>query len=157
MYTKPRSAYRCSAGFTLVEMIVFIVIFLFAIAGILLVINTTVAQSAEPMVRKQSMAVAESMLEEVSLMPVAVGGWAGAASQANRANFDDVRDYNGYNSGGSVYKIYDPAGTPTTGLNGFNVTVAVLSTALGGSPALRITVTVTDPRGVNYVLEGYRL
>lgn len=152
-----RTPRRASAGFTLAELLIFIVIFLFAIAGILLVINTTVAQSAEPMVRKQSIAVAESMMEEVSLMPIVVGGWAGPANQANRANFDNVQDYHGYNSGGSVYKVTDPAGGSTTGLNGFNVSVQVVATVLAGTPCLRITVTVTDPRGVSYVLEGYRL
>ena len=148
---------RRARGFTLVELIIFIVIFLFALAGILLVINATVVRSGDPLVRKQAMAVAESMMEEISLMPFAAGGWTGAATQANRANFDDVMDYNGYNSGGAIYKVNDPAGTPTTGLNGFNVTAGIAAVAFGGSAALRITVTVTDPRGVNYVLEGYKL
>jgi MSHA pilin protein MshD len=148
---------RGAGGFSLPELIIFIVIFTFALAGILLVINTTVAQSAEPMVRKQSMAVAESMMEEVLLMPFAAGGWTGGATQGDRAHFDDVRDFNGYDSINAVYRVEDPAGTPTTGLNGFRVRVDVAVTTLSGAPALRVTVQVTDPRGINYALEGYKL
>ena len=52
-------------GFTLIELIVFIVVVSAGLAGILSVMNTTVQFSAEPMARKQAMVLAESILEEV--------------------------------------------------------------------------------------------
>src|SRR5665647_2470350 len=49
-------------------------------AAILSVINTVVKSSADPMVRKQTMAIAESMLEEILLKDYAnpTGGYTGA-------------------------------------------------------------------------------
>lgn len=54
-------------GVTFIEMIIFIVIVSFAIAGILLVINNTTQRSADPQLRKQALAIAESLLEEIEL------------------------------------------------------------------------------------------
>jgi MSHA pilin protein MshD len=104
------------------------------------------------------MAAAESMMEEVLLQPFnnPPGGFSGAATQANRQNFDDARDYNGFNTSG-IYAI--DGGTPITGLEAYNLQVAVVNAALGAVPAadsLRVTVTVTGPR-ITYVLEGYKL
>ena len=56
-------------GISLVELIMFIVIISVALTGILLVMNQTTAHSADPMIRKQALAIAESILEEVELMP----------------------------------------------------------------------------------------
>lgn len=56
-------------GISLVELIMFIVIVGVALAGILLVMNVTTKNSADPLIHKQSLAIAESMLEEVELMP----------------------------------------------------------------------------------------
>lgn len=56
-------------GISLVELIMFIVIVGVALAGILLVMNVTTKGSADPLIHKQSLAIAESLLEEVELMP----------------------------------------------------------------------------------------
>lgn len=56
-------------GVSLVELIIFIVIVSVALTGILLVMNTVTRGSADPLVRKQALAIAESLLEEVALMP----------------------------------------------------------------------------------------
>src|SRR3989338_1263551 len=56
-------------GISLVELIMFIVIVGVALAGILLVMDTTTKSSADPLIRKQALAIAESLLEEVELMP----------------------------------------------------------------------------------------
>jgi MSHA pilin protein MshD len=58
---KPRSR-----GFTLVEMIVFIVVVSVGVVGLLSTMNSTIQMSADPMVRKQLVAVAESLLNEVA-------------------------------------------------------------------------------------------
>ncbi|TXT24529.1 MAG: hypothetical protein FD134_1480 [Gallionellaceae bacterium] len=56
-------------GVSLIELIMFIVIISVALAGVLLVMNRVTASSADPLVRKQALAIAESLLEEVELMP----------------------------------------------------------------------------------------
>lgn len=56
-------------GVSLVELIMFIVIVSVALAGILLVMNVTTKSSADPVIHKQALAIAESLLEEVELMP----------------------------------------------------------------------------------------
>ena len=53
------------AGLTLVELIIFIVVISVGLVGILSAMNMMTAASADPMVRKQAMAMAESILEEV--------------------------------------------------------------------------------------------
>ena len=64
MCTRPRQL-----GISLIELIMFIVIVSVAVAGILLVLNVTTKSSADPLVHKQALAIAESLLEEVELMP----------------------------------------------------------------------------------------
>lgn len=56
-------------GISLIELIMFIVIVSVALAGILLVMNTVTKSSADPLIHKQALAIAESLLEEVELMP----------------------------------------------------------------------------------------
>jgi MSHA pilin protein MshD len=60
---------RLSRGVTLVELIVFIVIVGVAMAGLFAAFNTITAASADPQVRKQALAIAESLMDEVALMP----------------------------------------------------------------------------------------
>jgi MSHA pilin protein MshD len=54
---------------TLIELIVFIVIVSVALAGVLTVLNITAKSSADPMIRKQMLVIAEALLEEVQLQP----------------------------------------------------------------------------------------
>ncbi len=143
-------------GFTLAELLLLIIVLAIALGGILIVFNTAVVGSPEPMVRKQAMAAAESMLEEILLQPFAAGGWSGAPTQANRQSFDDVRDYAGFATTG-IYAIDGVA--PIAGLEAYNLAVGVAGAALASVAAadsLRVTVTVVGPR-ITYVLEGYKL
>ncbi|MGZ5056095.1 MAG: type IV pilus modification PilV family protein, partial [Methylobacter sp.] len=55
------------SGMTLIELIIFMVIVGIAMAGIISAINFNVQHSADPVVKKQALAIAESMLEEVTL------------------------------------------------------------------------------------------
>lgn len=57
-------------GISLVELIIYIVIVGIAAAGVLLVMNRVTASSADPLLRKQALAIAESLLEEAELMPM---------------------------------------------------------------------------------------
>ena len=54
-------------GLTLIELVVFIVIVGVAVAGILSVMMVTTSHSADPQRRKQALAIAEGLLEEIEL------------------------------------------------------------------------------------------
>lgn len=54
-------------GLTMVELIVFIVIISVAVVGILQILNVATRHSADPQLRKQALAIAEGLLEEVQL------------------------------------------------------------------------------------------
>ncbi|HJV74346.1 MAG TPA: type II secretion system protein [Noviherbaspirillum sp.] len=60
------------SGLTLIELVFFIVIVSVAVAGVLSVFNVTVKSSADPQLRKQALAVAEALLEEVQMMPFTI-------------------------------------------------------------------------------------
>jgi len=141
------------AGFTLIELIVFIVVVSVGLAGILSVMDRTVKSSADPMIRKQTIAIAESLLEEILLKEYAnpVGGYSGS----DRAQFDDVSDYDGYTTSAGMV---DALGSAVTGLTPYNILPAVAvvtSTDLTGVTAKKVTVSVTGPGGA-ISLSGYR-
>jgi len=56
-------------GVTLVELVVFIVIMGVALAGVLKVLEVTGRNSADPLVRKQALSIAESLLLEIQQQP----------------------------------------------------------------------------------------
>lgn len=144
---------RKQAGITLVELILYIVIVSIGLAGILSVMNVTSQHSADPMVRKQALAVAESLLEEITLKDFADPD--GSEAGETRPTFDDVDDYNGYASTG----IKDIDENAIGALADYNVAITVAGTALGGiaaGEALLVTVTVTGPGNESIILNGYR-
>ena len=55
------------AGISLVELVIFIVVVSIGVVGILSVMNVTTKSSADPRIRKQALAIAESLLEEIEL------------------------------------------------------------------------------------------
>lgn len=63
------SSYRRSRGISLVELVVFISIIAVGVAGILKVMDYMTRASADPLVQKQALAIAEAYLEEVLAMP----------------------------------------------------------------------------------------
>lgn len=56
-------------GVTLVELVVFIVIMGVALAGVLKVLEVTSRNSADPLIRKQALSIAESLLLEIQQQP----------------------------------------------------------------------------------------
>jgi MSHA pilin protein MshD len=58
---------RRQRGLTLIELIMFIVIVSVAVVSVLQVISINTAHSVDPVRRKQALAIAESMLEEIEL------------------------------------------------------------------------------------------
>ena len=144
-------------GISLIELIMFIVIIGVAVAGILLVMNRVTGHSADTLVRKQALAAAESLLEEVQLQDfISASGVPNAVTQANRSSeYHIVGDYNGFATTG----IFPVTGGVIAGLGGYNANVAVVNTALGNiaaSSAVLITVTVTDPQNNAIQISGYR-
>jgi MSHA pilin protein MshD len=140
-------------GFTLIELVIFIVIVSVGVAGILSVIDTVVKSSADPMVRKQTMTIAESLLEEIVLKDFSnpPEGYTGTS----RAQFDDVGDYAGY---ATTAGIVDQDGVSVAGLGSYNISPPVAvsdTTELTGVAAKKITVSVTGPGGA-ISLSGYR-
>jgi MSHA pilin protein MshD len=156
-------------GLTFIELIFFIVIVSAGLAGILTVLNVTTSRSADPMVRKQMLAVAEGVMEEVRLQSF---GWcdpddANASTAANAAGcaggtpaetrgnaltpWDQVTDYNGAVLNTSLAGTAFPAG--------YSAAVQVLQAdnlnGIAGGEALRIQVTVSFG-AETLVLEGYR-
>lgn len=155
------------SGISLIELVIFMVIVGIAMAGIISSINYSVQHSADPVVKKQALAIAESMLEEVMLQNYPAGGFTPTASPppiTERNQFDDVSDYHGYTSSG-VYSI-DNLTTSIAGLSAYTVKVDVAASDLGpaggsqitsaSGKAKRIAVTVTGPLNTTVRLEGYR-
>ncbi len=137
-------------GFTLAEIVVLIVVLSVALVGVLLVFQTTVRGSADPQVRKQALAAAEALLDEILLASYDPLPGTGA-----RAAFDDVDDYAAYSTSG----IEDIQGVPIAGLASYNVaSITVTATPLNGvAEAKRITVTVAGPQNFVVSLDGWRL
>ena len=134
-------------GFTLIELIIFIVVVGAGLAGILSVMNTVVKSSADPMVRKQAIALADSILEEILQKeyddPDGVQG-----GETTRATMDDVDDYNGKSNA----LFTDLPSALATYLIG--ITVENDATTLGIA-AKKVTVTIT--RGTEVItMTGYR-
>lgn len=138
-------ALRRQTGFTIIELIVFIVVVSVGLAGILMVMDVSVKASADPMVRKQAMALADSILEEVLLK--AYDDPDGTGGETTRATFDDVSDYDGKTQ--AVFTDL-PAR-----LNGYSIQIAVTASTLGTVAAKRVTVTVSRG-GDSVTLTAYR-
>jgi len=145
-------------GATLIEVLMFIVIISVAVVGILQVMNIVTGRSVDTLLRKQSLAIAESVLEEIELKDfISVAGATNPVTLVNRAvEYHIVTDYAGFTTAG-VFSA--STGAPIAGLGAYTVAVAVMPTALGAIPAassMLITVTVTDPQGTPVQISGYR-
>jgi MSHA pilin protein MshD len=173
---------RRAQGLTLIELLMFIVVVGIALAAMLRIFISATAASADPMIRRQQLAIAESLLREVQLMPFT---WCDPTSDANvtTANstagcaslvegmgpepgqtrygptnfFDNVNDYAGFSMSG----IRDLSNTAVAGLSGYTASVAVAPATLdtltaASGDALKITVTVSGPDSSSLVLQGWR-
>lgn len=178
------SSSRSAPGFSLVEVVVFIVVLAIGIAAVVTLYGQLTRASVDPLVRKQALAIASSLLEEIELQPFTfcdpsdpavytatsaagcavpqgIGPQAGETRYAD-PRFDNVGDYAGFSMTGP--NILDMNGTLVPGLAGYSVSVSEANLAAAELPAmlstadgLRISVTVSAPTGVTVTLEGYRL
>lgn len=153
------------SGTTLIEVVLFIVIISIAVAAILGLMSLVVGRSADPVVLRQSIAVAESMLQEVMAQPFttldldgganAIGPEASETRASATTPFDHVDDYHGY----SLTGITTPDSTAIGGLEQYSVSVTVEANALTGiavGDGLLVTVTATGPDGLPVSISGYR-
>ncbi|TAK92411.1 MAG: type II secretion system protein [Burkholderiaceae bacterium] len=159
-------------GVSLIELVIFIAIVGVAVAGVLSVLTQTTRSSADPMIAKQALSIAEALLEEVRLQPFtycdpddatastatsasvgvgactstveAIGPEAGETrSGSGGAQFDNVNDYHGYSSAADG-GIKDIGGTVIATLSNYAATVSVAATALGSVAATdALLITVT--------------
>lgn len=170
-----------SRGFTLIEMVIFIVIVGIGLAGILAVLNLTARNSADPVIRKNMLTIAEGLLEEITLQPFT---WcdpddANAATATSAADcatvaealgpegetrnggalaFDNVNDY--YVAGG--WTLSPATNIAGIAFPGYDASVMIVAEALGPAGAsivadnvLRVAVTVTHGNQ-SLTVEGYR-
>lgn len=153
--TSAPPAWKHQRGLTLVELVFFMVIVSVALVGVLSVMNITAQKSADPLLRKQVIAVAEAMMEEVMLKDYANAiclPSCAANSQADRPNYTSVDNYISWDQTG----VQDILGNFAPGLGSYRVQVSVaLPAALSGVTAKQITVTVTGS-GETFSLTGFR-
>lgn len=176
---------RRQEGLTLIELIVAMVIIAVAVAGVLLAINQSSVASTDPLIRKQAVAIAESLLEEIELMPytfcdptdpdaaTATGAFIGANGCANLVEAigpepgesrngaaPATRPFNNVNdyNGYAMGPIVDITGAPVGGLGAYTAGVAITPDPPGfpAGDSLLITVTVTGPANTTVVLSGIR-
>ena len=167
-------------GLSLIEVVVFIVVLGIGVAGMAVLYNQLTLSSVDPVVRKQAVAIANSLMEEIQLRPFTYcdpddanvftaptppcGAPEGLGPEGETRyvdpRFDNVNDYDGFSMG----TILDINSTPVAGLAGYSVSSVVVANAGGDFPggvpadaALRITVTVSAPANVTVRLQGYRL
>ncbi|MBK9954299.1 MAG: type II secretion system protein [Rhodocyclaceae bacterium] len=148
MSTEPA---RRPRGMTLMELVLAIAVIGIGLAGVLVAFNQAVFRSADPLVRKQMLAIAEEMMEEVRLKPFAPTANAAPAACA-RNTYNDIDDYNGY----AAAAVCDIDGNIITSLAAYGVAVTVTAANLpNGVAAKRIVVTVSHG-GDTLTLTGYR-
>lgn len=148
-------------GVSLIELVIAIAIAGIGIVTLLNTFTSVAARSADPMIFQQSIAIAESFVEEITAQPFLDPSTANVcpAAPASRSHFDNVCDYNGYSSS----SITDIAGNALA-LTGYQVSVAVNNGAgvtghlgaISGTDILQVIVTVNNPLGGAVSLSAYR-
>lgn len=167
------SSLRTLRGATLLELIVFMLIVGVAAGAILALYASATKRSSTPLVEKQALAIAESLMEEIRLMPFsfcdpddanvstatgafvglngcaatveAMGPEAGETRYAALTPFDNVNDYNGFSmpGAGCAAGICDIRGIPIPELAAYTAVVSVVPYAFADPAIAALRVTVT--------------
>ena len=167
--TVPADALRCSSlahgpqpahqsGFTLMEVIVFIVVVAVAMGALLAVFNNSVVNSVDPAVRIKALEKGQALLDEIlarkfdentptgGVPACDSSGGSACAGIAPDGDFDDVGDYHGYSD-------TSDARFPVT----VSVTQAGADLGLAANRARLITVSVAMPGGPGLTLSAYKV
>jgi MSHA pilin protein MshD len=139
-------------GFTLIEMVLAIVVLGVGLAGVLLAFNAVTRGSGDAAVRKQMLAIAEEMMEEIQLKPYTPAANSASAACA-RDSYNDVSDYDGYSTSGQICAL---DGTPLPALAGFSTKVSVTVSALAGVAAVKKIVVTVSRGDQSFSLTGWR-
>lgn len=143
-------------GMTLIELVMTIVIIGIAAAALFSAMAAITTRSADPLLRQQSLGIAEAYLEEILLKDyVDANGVVCPAVPGSRSQYQTVCDYAGLNDNGAR----EADGTSIAALAAYRVNVTVTPHAWAGlaaADALYVEVTVTDPANQPLVLGGYR-
>jgi MSHA pilin protein MshD len=146
-------------GASLVELIVLIVVVAIVATAAMGALATMGSRSADPLVQRQVLAIAQSLLDEITAQPTpdgdANGPEAGESRGSATAPFNHVNDYNGF----SMTGIRNFDGTAIAGLESYSAHVVVRAQAVGNGPSADgwwVEVRVTGPGGAEVVLSGWR-
>jgi len=144
---------RRQRGMTLIELIVFIVIVSVALAGILTVFNITTKSSADPMIRKQMLSIAEGLLEEVMSQPFT---WCDPNDLPQAETATAATETAGC-SVGLVQSFGQPSGQVRSPTFTFNNVANYCSTQTGGSSCSTLTLPypIPDVSNTHYAPTGY--
>lgn len=174
----PADALRAEAGFTLIELVVFIAVIGIALGGVLLAVNQASSRSADPLIQIRAAELGQAYLDEIlpkkydqhtgndgqtprcgSSDPGSqpCSATLGPESGETRARYDDVDDYNGLSDDPPL----DAEGNARPGYAGYRADVSVAYAGselpnLGNGDAKRITVTITTPQGESFAFAAYR-
>jgi MSHA pilin protein MshD len=160
-------------GLSLVELVVFIMVVSAAVAGVTAAFVSSTRSSADPMIQKQALSIAEAILEEVQLQPftycdpddgqaataLSSGDCTGGATGANDENGNPPAPLTNEGETRAVSPVFDNVsdyngltinpmttigGNAITGLDGYTATVAVTRQGLGAiSTAEALLIAVT--------------
>lgn len=146
------------SGFTLVELMFFLVVVAIGLGGLLKVFNDAVLHSVDPVLRVKAVEKTQALLDEILARKfdenTPTGGYppcnsAGASACAginSDSGYDDVGDYNGYSDSSDT---------------GLTTSVVVLNAGIEigvtNTDARRITITTIMSDGSKVVLSAYKL
>ena len=152
-------------GVTLVELVVTIVVVGVLGAMTAAAIGRLDLASTDPLVQRQSLAIAESLLAEVIQQgspdndpdggAEALGPESGEARESASAPFDHVNDYNGFTMTG----IRSLDGSAIAGLGSYSASIVVRAQAVdnvGATDGWWIEITVRGPDSRPLILTGWR-
>lgn len=173
-------------GFTLIELIIGIVVLGIAAVGIMTALGRTTTLNVDPLLRAQSLALAQSFLDEAGgkpfypqdldprfdTEPEAPINPCDPAEQPDLTTLPDasrsvlltyVCAYDGYAASTHEAGLMTPDGNPIEGLDGYDVRVSVSRDSAGGITGaldpdcvLRVTVEAADPSGTTTRLHAFR-
>ncbi len=159
-----------SRGFSLIEIVIFIVIVGVAVAGITVQFSQNVAHSADPLLRQKTLALANGIMDEIVRKRwdenspigggcVATGSGSCATGPAvstplgadgeSRADYDDIDDYDAITNQSPPQ---DPTGTAISAYNGYTLSISVGYPAanwngINSADVKQIDLALTNPIG----------